>query len=180
MVPKQNMCSSHVLNAKNLSRMIKCPVMILYMLFCTNVSMSQSVQLTFYNRTFFCSQSLFRRHFATDETKQNTFTWKQFFKTINSGTKAWNEKIIRPSENILTASPTCLTKEPLWPCKRRQILVQRGSNNSERGESCVWSDGPEQRGSVFSGETAANQWSTISPSLSCTPKWAGSCRMAGT
>lgn len=31
---------------------------------------SQSVQLTFYNRTFFSSQSLFRRHFATDGTKQ--------------------------------------------------------------------------------------------------------------
>lgn len=34
------------------------------------------VQLTFYNRTFFCSQSLFRRHFATDRTKRNTFTSK--------------------------------------------------------------------------------------------------------
>lgn len=72
-----------------------------------------------------------------------------------------------------------IPKQPLWPCERGQILVQRGSTNNsvKTGELRFWSD-KEQRASASNGKTTANQWSTFSPSSTCAPKRAGSCQMA--
>lgn len=74
---------------------------------------------------------------------------------INSGTEAWNKKIIHPSEKSQHV--------PLVDNKRTLMTLQEGANTSaeggsnnsvERGESCIWSDVPEQRGTMSNGETA--------------------------